>query len=124
MTLAIGTQVFVRPSYGRPHRAHGPGIVRAIQGTESCPMYSVECKGCDLSCTEGELELGFSSWYEVLAFIATPDRHALYYRAPLDVNSTRVEVRKVYKNGKIVLDTGDVRFTADSGHLDRMRVRA
>lgn len=62
----------------------------------------------------------FDSWRDVLAHARKGA--ALYYKAPLDFGDPRrVTVVKVYKNGKIRLRRGDVIFTADDGHLDRMR---
>ena len=61
----------------------------------------------------------FDSWDDVLAFV---DRGGwLWYHAPLDIRASCVLVHKRYKNGKLRLSSGDVSFTADSGHLDRMR---
>ncbi len=64
----------------------------------------------------------FDSWAEVVAWAT---KHGwLYYHAPLDQTRTWVNVVRVYKNGKLRLDpqTCDTDpFTADAGHLDRMR---
>jgi hypothetical protein len=66
--------------------------------------------------------IGFDSWDEVLAFIGSGGW--LWYQAPLDVRPSSVRVVRVYKNGKIRLDPGCSDcdpFTADKGHLSRMR---
>lgn len=61
----------------------------------------------------------FDSWSDVLTHVDTGGW--LWYHAPLDLRASSVLVRKRYKNGKLRLSSGDVSFTADSGHLDRMR---
>ncbi len=64
----------------------------------------------------------FSTWDEVLAFVKAGGW--LWYHAPLDVRPVSVRVVKVFKNGKLRIDPmnrdADY-FTADAGHLDRMR---
>ena len=64
----------------------------------------------------------FKFWAEVLAHVDAGGE--LAYAAPLDLKARRVIVLKRFKNGKLRLDplTNQVDpFTADSGHLDRMR---
>jgi len=66
----------------------------------------------------------FAAWKDLLVFIAAGGE--LYYQAPLDVRAHRVRVVCVFKNGKVRLDpdsSGADPFTADAGHLDRMRRR-
>jgi hypothetical protein len=68
---------------------------------------------------------GFHSWHDVLSF-ARGGGH-LWYHAPMDHSPRSVRVVRVYKNGKIRIDpmSRDAdNFTADRGHLDRMRRRA
>jgi len=64
----------------------------------------------------------FETWNDVLAFV---DRGGwLFYHAPLDLRPMSVRVAKRFKNGKLRLDPGTRDadpFTADAGHLDRMR---
>lgn len=43
----------------------------------------------------------------------------LSYRAPLDYHPVLVHIVRAFKNGKIRIHTRDLKFTADSGHLDR-----
>ena len=64
----------------------------------------------------------FKTWTDVLSFV---DRGGwLWYHAPLDLRPSSVTVVKRFKNGKLRLSSGDVTFTADSGHLSRMRRQA
>lgn len=68
---------------------------------------------------------GFSTWAELLAFIARGGW--LHYHAPLDLRPVSVRVVKVYKNGKIRVDPGTRdadAFTADEGHLPRFKRQA
>lgn len=118
MPVTIGSTVYVRPSYSRADRVHGPATVNGVSGT----FYRVTCKGKELQCVESELEVGFASWGEVLAFIGE-NEWPLRYHAPMDLNSQSVDVVKVYKNGKIAFRCGDMRFNADASHLERMRKR-
>jgi hypothetical protein len=63
----------------------------------------------------------FATWADVLAFV---DRGGwLHYHAPMDLRPTSVRVLKRFKNGKLRLDPGMGAdpFTADPGHLNRMR---
>lgn len=67
----------------------------------------------------------FNSWADVLLF-ASNGGH-LWYQAPMDTRPRSVRVVRVYKNGTIRLDpmSRDADpFTADKGHLSRMRRRA
>lgn len=64
----------------------------------------------------------FATWDEVLVFVKAGGW--LWYHAPMDLRPASVRVVKVYKNGKLRLDPGNAdadSFTADAGHLDRMR---
>lgn len=64
----------------------------------------------------------FETWDHVLCAARTGAQ--LWYHAPMDVRATRVHVRKVFKNGKIRIESriGDgLIFTVDAGHLDRFR---
>ena len=69
----------------------------------------------------------FTVWAAVLMHARTQfnaeacNRRALWYHAPLDITPARVFAVKVFANGKIRLQAGDVRFTADKRHLDRFR---
>lgn len=67
-----------------------------------------------------ELE-GFATWQEVLDYQGT-----LYYQAPLDRHPVFVGVVKRFRNGKLRLAVAPsgVTFTADAGHLSRMRRRS
>ncbi len=62
----------------------------------------------------------FGSWFGVLQAIANGDAR-IFYHAPLDTAPRPVLIRRVYKNGKVRVDAGEVTFTADPGHLDRFR---
>lgn len=62
----------------------------------------------------------FSSWSEVVDAAKRGAR--LWYHAPLDRNPVRVQIDRVFKNGKIRIakPSRDAdAFTADAGHLDR-----
>ncbi len=59
----------------------------------------------------------FASWHGVKH--ASENRVTLFYKAPLDTAPRPVIVRKVFKNGKLRIDAGEVSFTADAGHLER-----
>ncbi len=59
----------------------------------------------------------FASWYGVRH--AAEANVSLFYHAPLDRGPMRVIVRRVFKNGKLRLSSGEVTFMADAGHLDR-----
>jgi hypothetical protein len=64
----------------------------------------------------------FESWAEVVAYAQTHE--FVGYHAPLDGWPRRVRVVRVFKNGKVRLaptSAGADRFTADEGHLARMR---
>jgi hypothetical protein len=60
----------------------------------------------------------FVSWLAVIHYC---EIHAwVYYKAPMDLSSTVVAVRRVFKNGKIRLTPPSGHsFTADRAHLDR-----
>lgn len=60
---------------------------------------------------------GFPSWLKVKHAAETNVR--LFYRAPLDGAPRPIIVSRVFKNGKIRVNAGEVCFTADSEHLDR-----
>lgn len=59
----------------------------------------------------------FATWLQVRH--AAETNTSLFYQAPLDIAPRPVFARKVFKNGKIRIDAGEVSFTADSGHLER-----
>lgn len=59
----------------------------------------------------------FETWLKVRHEAET--NASLFYWAPLDTAPRPVFARKVFANGKIRIDGGEVSFTADSGHLDR-----
>ena len=59
----------------------------------------------------------FTSWLALRH--AAETNASLFYWAPLDHTPRRVCALRVFKNGKLRLAHGGVRFTADSGHLDR-----
>lgn len=63
----------------------------------------------------------FASWDDVLTFARNGGW--LWYHAPLDARPCSVRIVRVFKNGKLRLDPGMGAdpFTADKGHLDRMR---
>ncbi len=64
----------------------------------------------------------FGSWSEVLEHACAGTR--LYYHASLDRQPSRVEVTRVFKNGKLRIDPLNNSvdpFTADESHLDRMK---
>lgn len=63
----------------------------------------------------------FANWDQVLDYATT--HGAIWYHAPLDRNPVRVDILRVFRNGKIRLRHGDCSFTADAGHLDRFRMR-
>ncbi len=67
----------------------------------------------------------FETWGELLAFVAHGPRECetLTYKAPLDRFPFVVEVKKVFKNGKIRIHAGELKFTADAGHLDRFTLQ-
>ena len=61
----------------------------------------------------------FDSWQAVRGFA---DRGtSLYYCAPLDVAPRPVFVTRLFKNGKMRVNGGEVSFTTDEGHLSRFR---
>ena len=59
----------------------------------------------------------FASWQSVR--YAADHKVSLFYHAPLDHAPRPVFVTKIFKNGKLRINAGEVIFTADSGHLDR-----
>ena len=60
----------------------------------------------------------FASWLAVIHYCET--HPWVYYHAPMDLSSTVVAVRKVYKNGKVRLTPpSGYSFTADRGHVER-----
>jgi len=59
----------------------------------------------------------FARWEDLLVYLR--GNNAVYYKAPLDFHPVRVEIAKIYKNGKLRVKARDVSFTADPGHLDR-----
>lgn len=61
----------------------------------------------------------FKSWPEVIHYAETHEY--IGYHPPMDFSPTNVAVKMVYKNGKIKVHSFDLKFTIDSGHLDRMR---
>jgi hypothetical protein len=66
----------------------------------------------------------FDSWEAVLAYAR--EGKQLWYHAPLDIRPVRILVVKVFRNGKIRIDPMSNQadnFTADSGHLNRFRMR-
>jgi hypothetical protein len=69
------------------------------------------------------LFIPFATWADLLSF-ATSSRNALFYHAPLDTAPRPVFARKLFKNGKIRIDAGEVSFTADPDHLTRFSRRA
>jgi hypothetical protein len=64
----------------------------------------------------------FASWSDLLSF-ASSQRNALFYQAPLDTAPRPVFARKLFKNGKVRIDAGEVSFTADPAHLSRFSRR-
>lgn len=71
-----------------------------------------------------DLQNTFATWDAVVS--AATAGAQLWYHAPMDIRATRVCVRKVFKNGKIRIEScvGDgLIFTVDSGHLNRFRTR-
>jgi len=62
----------------------------------------------------------FPTWEEVLAECEKSER--IFYKAPLDPIARCVRVERVFKNGKIRIDSMNHEvgfFTADRGHLGR-----
>jgi len=59
----------------------------------------------------------FQSWDAVRAYAGTGQY--LWYQAPLNTHPVTVRVIRAFKNGKLRIACGDMRFTADAGHLDR-----
>jgi len=58
----------------------------------------------------------FASWHGVQH--AIENKVTLYYKAPLDAPRPII-VSKVFKNGKLRINAGEVCFTADRSHLYR-----
>jgi len=67
----------------------------------------------------------FETWSELLAFVSRESRECetLRYQAPLDSYAFAVDVQKVFKNGKIRIHAGELKFTVDEGHLNRFSLR-
>lgn len=68
--------------------------------------------------------VALEKWSEVLTIAR--DGGALWYQAPFDARPRRVSVVKVFKNGSIRIDplsNSADKFTADSGHLSRFRIK-
>ncbi len=61
----------------------------------------------------------FPTWLAVKHAAETNMR--LFYHAPLDTAPIPIRVTRVFKNGKIRVDAGEVKFTADQDHLHRFR---
>lgn len=97
-------------------------IDKVVATTERMPAYH-----CNASTWQATLELAartaglsnapFADWQSVLerARLGWP----VLYWAPLDQTPSRVQVVRVYKNGKVRLQGDDCQFTADREHLDR-----
>lgn len=66
----------------------------------------------------------FNTWEEVLEYAKTHIGQSMRYKAPMDLRAVTVKIVKVAKDGKIRLNPWSKdadAFTADAGHLDRMR---
>ena len=65
--------------------------------------------------------VSFATWLDV--HDAIQDHTPLYYHAPLDRFPVSVYAVKVFKNGKIRIETPGLTFTCDEGHLSRFCTR-
>lgn len=67
----------------------------------------------------------FASWSEFRAeaerlMDRRHDAHHIYYHAPMDRFPRAVQVLQIFANGKVKIRAGELRFTIDASHLDRL----
>ena len=67
----------------------------------------------------------FASWSEFRAHAERlmdrrHDAHRIYYQAPMDRFPRAVQVLQIFANGKVKIRAGELRFTIDKAHLDRL----
>lgn len=68
------------------------------------------------------LFLSFHTWADVLAHVTAG--LPIYYHAPMDYRPFRIQIARIYKNGKVRVAKPHMAcdgFTADAAHLDRFR---
>lgn len=63
--------------------------------------------------------MGFPNWDALLASVS--DRVSLWYQAPLDIRPVRVEVKRRGRGRKLRVESGELAFWADEGHLSRFQ---